>query len=263
MAPRGRLGAAVGRVIAGWITQGSAFRATCALASRVQDHETMSTLSDSCRYAALAFLNGTIGGWGKRELGAWLAGPYADVTQPARISDFPPTSDAGAARPPASASGSRRELAPYAVSRVMREAHDEAIEVLRQLAEPEGGVAFAFGAVDTLVEHTFDGSTEHEASWVPLAPTRMRLADRVLSLLAVDYLSRPEDYESALFICGRCTLVGFDAAARARGLCRVHSVSGIRFKSDAPPAMPSRAADAEEVAIAALVAIGRRARQAC
>jgi hypothetical protein len=144
----------------------------------------------------------------------------------------------------------------------MREAHDEAIEVLRQLAEPEGGVSFAFGAVDSLVEHTFDGSTEHEASWVPLAPSRMRLADRLLSLLAVDYLTRPEDYESKLFICSRCTLVGFDAAARARGLCRVHAVSGIRFKSDAPPSMAGRTASAEEAAIAALVAIGRRAREA-
>ena len=193
----------------------------------------MSQLADSCRYAALAFLNGTLGGWGKQELGAWLAGPYADVTQRARVSDFPPASVA----PPSSMRSSGRELPPYAVSRVMREAHDEAIEVLRELAVPEGGVSFAFGAVDTLVEHTFDGSTENEASWVPRAPSRMRLADRLLSLLAVDYLSRPEDYEAKLFICSRCTLVGFDAAARARGLCRVHSVSGVRFKSDvAPPA---------------------------
>ena len=193
----------------------------------------MSSLADSCRYAALAFLNGTLGAWGKKELGAWLAGPYADVTGRGRVSDLPPS-----APPSTLAPRSSRELAPYAVSRVMREAHEEAIEVLRQLAEPEGGVSFAFGAVDTLVEHTYDGSIDNEACWVPRAPSRMRLADRLLSLLAVDYLSRPEDYESKLFICSRCTLVGFDAAARARGLCRVHSVSGIRFKSDVAPAMP-------------------------
>jgi hypothetical protein len=203
------------------------------VASRVQDHTTMSTLADSCRYAALAFLNGTIGGWGKKELGAWLAGPYADVTRRSPTpSELPPASVGPR---------STRELAPYAVCRVMREAHDEAVEVLRELAERRDqdgrGVSFAFGAVDTLVEHTFDGSLDSVASWVPLAPARMRLADRLLSLLAVDYLSRPEDYESQLFVCSRCTLVGFDAAARARGVCRVHSVSGIRFKSDAAPAV--------------------------
>jgi hypothetical protein len=191
----------------------------------------MSQLADSCRYAALAFLNGTLAGWGKKELGAWLSGPYADVARRSPRYSEPPPSSALGPRP------GGREIAPYAVSRVMREAQDEVVEVLRQLAQPEGGVSWVFGAVDRLVEHTFDGGIETVAQWVPVAPSRMRLADRVLSLVAVDYLSRPEDYESLLFVCSRCTLVGFDAAARARGVCRVHAVSGIRFRdSSMPPA---------------------------
>jgi hypothetical protein len=52
----------------------------------------------------------------------------------------------------------------------------------------------------------------------------MRLTDRVLSLVAADYLLRSEDYEQALFTCSACGLVAFDARAKARGaVCLSHA----------------------------------------
>jgi len=177
-------------------------------------------VADSCRYGALAFLNGVLAAWGKRELAAWLSGPYRDVTRFAREG-----LDLSARR---EASG-RRKISPYAIERVMKESHEEILATLRSLALPDGGVSFAFAALGgALVTRCVDD--EGEIGWVPVSPMRMRLADRVLSLVAVDYLARPEDYEEALAICSTCHVVAFDGAARGRSLCRVHSGSGIRFK---------------------------------
>lgn len=177
----------------------------------------LADVADSCRYGALAFLNGVLGEWGKKELAAWLSGPYADVTRHARER----ISLANLTNP--------RTITPHVVNRVMREAHQEVVETLRTLSEPEGGVTFTFDALDSFVVRCEDA--DGVEGFVPTATPRMRLADRVLSLIAVDYLARPEDYEERLAVCTRCAIIGFDAAARARGVCRVHSASGIRFKS--------------------------------
>jgi len=61
-----------------------------------------------------------------------------------------------------------------------------------------------------------------EPAWAPTASTT-RLADRVLSLFAVDYLSRPGEYETDLAVCPTCTYVSFDARARRRGCCSLHA----------------------------------------
>jgi hypothetical protein len=180
---------------------------------------TVADVADSCRYGAISFLNGVLAAWGKPELAAWLAGPYRDVTRYAREA-----LDLAATRTVVA----RRSIAPYAIDRVMREAHDEVLAVLRTLAQPDGGIAFAFSALGgSLVGRCRDDAGD--PGWIPVSPTRMRLADRVLSLVAVDYLTRPEEYESALAVCATCRVVAFDSAARARSLCRVHAGSGIRF----------------------------------
>ena len=58
---------------------------------------------------------------------------------------------------------------------------------------------------------------------MPVAQPRMRLTDRVLSLVAADYLLRSEDYETALFTCSACGLTAFDAARAQLGVCRAHA----------------------------------------
>jgi hypothetical protein len=56
---------------------------------------------------------------------------------------------------------------------------------------------------------------------VPTSDAR-RLADRVLSLVAADYLARPTDYDTDLSVCMTCKTVEFDAVSRARGICHRH-----------------------------------------
>ncbi len=199
-----------------------------ALARALPKGVSVGDVADSCRYGAISFLNGVLAAWGKPELAAWLGGPYRDVTRHAREG-----LDLAGRRPPEAA---RRPIAVYAIERVMREAHDEILVTLRTLVQPDGGVGFAFSALGgALVSRCRDDAGD--PGWIPASPTRMRLAERVLSLVAVDYLTRPEDYESSLAVCTTCRIVAFDATARARGLCRVHAGSGIRFngRDSEPP----------------------------
>ena len=78
--------------------------------------------------------------------------------------------------------------------------------------------------------------------WVPVAQPRMRLTDRVLSLVAADYLFRSHDYERALFTCCVCGLTAFDAERAEVGVCpdhAAHPASDIRelvrpSRSDVP-----------------------------
>jgi hypothetical protein len=85
--------------------------------------------------------------------------------------------------------------------------------------------AFADLAVTTrLVGRAEDA--EGAVAYVPRQRPRMSLVDRALSLLAVDVLTNPHDYDVALFQCTRCGVVQFDADAREAGMCRVHT-SGI------------------------------------
>jgi hypothetical protein len=55
----------------------------------------------------------------------------------------------------------------------------------------------------------------------------MLFADRILSLVSVDYLMRPADYLALLSVCGLCQEVSFDAQIRVRGHCPAHRASRI------------------------------------
>jgi hypothetical protein len=179
---------------------------------------------DACRYGALGFLNGVLGAWGKRELGAWLRGTYEPIARFA----------AGEGVMLDDAPASQRVVSPHAAERVMRDAREEVVAHLAELANPEQALAFAFDAIGSLAARCEDEAGE--VGWIPIGRPRMRLAERALSLVAADYLTRSEDYEERIAICSRCGIVAFDAAARSRGLCRLHAASGIRFRSSVPPA---------------------------
>ena len=169
-------------------------------------------IADACRAVALMFLNDSHR-WGKAELAMWLMGPYSQLTQ--YINRNEP-----AARPVPLL----REIDARMVERVIRNAHDEVVATLKRTFEPDTGSSFAFAMVSAgFVARCEDKG--HVAGWVPTIDAR-RLADRVLSLLAADYLTRPEDYEVDLGVCTHCNSVEFDAIARVRGICHRHG-SGI------------------------------------
>jgi hypothetical protein len=170
-------------------------------------------VADDCRAAALAFLNDSHR-WGKAELAMWLMGPYSQLTE--YVSPYSRRRSGEYAR----SAPMLREIDVRMVDRVIKSAHEEVIATLKRTNEIEGGASFAF----TMLSAGFVARCEdrgHVAGWVPTTDAR-RLADRVLSLLASDYLARPGDYEAELSVCHQCGIVDFDSISRARGICHRH-----------------------------------------
>jgi hypothetical protein len=154
-------------------------------------------VADQCRHALLTFLNGVgLEGWGCGELAAWLSGPYEAVTRLA--SEVARAKGGSAPSTPAGASVLDRE----AVELLMIHAHRECLNVLRSMIDPEQGTSFAFKLVSSELLMRCEDTQAH-CGWLPIAKSSMRLADRVQSLIAVDFLTRPEDYEAQLSLCSR------------------------------------------------------------
>lgn len=172
------------------------------------------SIADACRATALAFLNES-DRWGKAELAMWLMGPYTQLTQ--YVSPFSRRRAGENARPVPLL----REIDARMVERVIKNAREEVFATLQRTNDIEGGASFAF----TMLSAGYVARCEdrgHVAGWVPTSDAR-RLADRVLSLLAADYLARPADYETELGQCTQCKIVEFDPIARARGICHRHA----------------------------------------
>jgi hypothetical protein len=170
-------------------------------------------VANACRETALELLNDGER-WGKAELATWLMGPYSQLTQYVTPRASRRSMEIQKPVP------MLREIDARMVDRVLRNARTEVIEALRSTYDAEGGAAFAF----TMLSNGFVARCEdrsHVAGWVPTTDAR-RLADRVMSLLAADYLTRPSDYETELSICSHCSTVEFDAVARMRGICHRH-----------------------------------------
>lgn len=191
-------------------------------------------IADACRVTALAFLNES-GRWGKAELAMWLMGPYGQLTQYGSPLARGRDGDGPGAVP------LLREIDVRVVGRVIRSAHEEVISTIKRIGDPEGAATFAF----TMLASGFVARCEdlsQTIGWVPTTAAR-RLADRVLSLLAADYLARPLAYENEVCICAQCTTVAFDAYARARGMCSHHLDSKVvpRFRRVTLPYLPESA----------------------
>jgi hypothetical protein len=164
-------------------------------------------IASACRNAALTFINESKR-WGKAELGMWLTAAYAPVMQQA-----PKDATGGTTWPVPLL----REIDARLIDRIMQSARTEILETLASIAK-DGSASFVLRALisGTVVRCEDAG---REPAWAPTGAAT-RLADRVLSLFAVDYLSRPGDYESELSVCPACETVSFDASTRRHCPCR-------------------------------------------
>ncbi len=171
-------------------------------------------IAAACRDTALTFLN-EAEHWGKAELAMWLMGPYAQATQYAPDISSRQSGEFVRTVP------LLREIDARMVDRVIRSARAEVLETLTGMVEPEGAASFAFSMLSSGFVVRCEDS-RHVSGWVP-SPDARRLADRVLSLFAADYLTRPSAYEIELAVCATCRSVDFDAIARARGVCGRHN----------------------------------------
>jgi hypothetical protein len=171
-------------------------------------------IAAACRDTALAFINESQH-WGKAELAMWLMGPYAQVTQ--YVQTFEARQSGEFVRPVPLL----REIDARMVDRVIRSARTEVLETLQGMANTDNAANFAFTVLSSgFVVRCEDA--RRVPGWVP-SPDARRLADRVLSLFAADYMTRPSEYETELSICEQCGTVDFDAIARLRGICHRHN----------------------------------------
>jgi hypothetical protein len=186
---------------------------------------TSEELASACRRAYMHLVNGAYAGWGKVELARWLTGPYHRLTVRDDAATSGPFIAARFVSSPSSPSvnSDASNVADDRVTKLLEDMRTDALLVLRELMAPEGLSAFTTLAFDT-------GLVTREAGIIlPHARARMGLVDRVLSLVAVDALTRPEDFEHSLFVCERCHRPVFDVASRPFSVCRVH-VSGVNRK---------------------------------
>lgn len=162
-------------------------------------------IASACREALVSFLNESQH-WGKAELAMWLMGPYAQVC----------AFGAGSTR---QGHAERvvpllREIDARMVQRVIRTAREEVFAALVRLEDPDGAAGFTLGMLSSGFIARCEDATS-VLGWVPTMGAR-RLADRVLSLLAADFMTRPEHYEN-LEVCAQCRSVDFD------GECHRHA----------------------------------------
>ena len=187
---------------------------------------TVEHVADACRSAAIAFIDGVGSGWEKGDLARWLVGPYHQLSMLRIPLGDMRASEASGVFPTAH----RGSVSVDDVVRVMWEARDE---VLRTIDEFERGDAQPERFVWRLQSRGVFARIEDELGAHGLVPNEsvsQRLADRVLSLIAADYIIRPFDYEDRVAVCRNCGAMTFREEARAERDCGQHRDSGERLR---------------------------------
>jgi hypothetical protein len=156
------------------------------------------------------FLEGVARGWTKRDLAAWLSGPYRDaVTRLGPMDELriPPSEGF--------------DLRPSRLADVMESARLHTLTMLEELALPHGASDFVDEAITARMVTVVEDELE-TAMWLPVDLPRLRLRDRVRALFVADYLIAPHEYATQFFVCHRCEAPCFDEEAKWMGFCRKH-----------------------------------------
>ena len=161
-------------------------------------NENVHDVAERSRRAAFEFFAGANAGWGAKDLATWLVERYAVA---ARQRDGTAIV-AGMDQLRRSREGRLEEAEAAALLYRTRERVLETLQ-LREWERPD----FAQSAVSGhLVAGAYDGLGG--IGYVAIARPRMRLLDRVMSLVFADCLTRPADYQS-LLLCEACGEMSF------------------------------------------------------
>ena len=144
-------------------------------------------IADGCREAVHSFI-GEAESWSKGDLTNWLVGVYARLTYDTEtdglVSAEPVRCDA--------LLDDLEGLDVQTLQRVIWHAHTEVVETLESLESLSGVAEFTLSMFSIGFVSPF-ADASHGVGWVPTTRAR-RLADRVLSLVAAEFLTRPEEY---------------------------------------------------------------------
>ncbi len=143
-----------------------------------------SAVAYACRVTAHTFLEEG-GRWTKAHLGAWLMGPYATLT---RLTSIEGPCVAVPAAPPAVLP----ELDERTVRRIIANARLAVAEADTEIRDARNGARFALNMFSKGFVVAFEDRRK-QIGWLPTNHAST-LTERVLSLVAADYLTRPEDY---------------------------------------------------------------------
>ena len=152
------------------------------IATQLPTDMSVPSVAAACRNAFLSFVRQS-GNWGKRELAEWLTSHYAKATC---LEEEPAPSE----RKP------RQSVQPEALQWLMRKARIEVIQGAEQLLEHGADAPF----LSRLSAHGYVVPVRDTAGAEGFAPAKastMTFADRVLSLLAADFLTSPRQYASS------------------------------------------------------------------
>lgn len=214
------------------LLQDADVRATKAIDAVGASPEPRSAIASACRAVGSLFLVGAMSGWHEAEVAGWLRGPYADLAALARRDRALLERDTPRAWSEVD-DATLVDASPFEHAMVTRQ---KVVTMLRELASGRGDpLLLSLARSGLLVRRVPFGMSTY---WSPSAPVRADVADRVLSLFAVDYLRRPNDYAAPLPLCTTCRapVLDDDHALRCASLVRVTEMptSGVR-ESDLEP----------------------------
>jgi len=152
------------------------------IAAQLPPDTSVRRIAAVCRSAFLLFMRHS-GNWGKGELADWLTNHYAKATC---LDDEPAPSE----RRPS------QSVQPDALQFLMRKARIEVIQCVEELLEHFEDAPF----LSRLAFHGYIVPVRDAAGAEGFAPTKacaMTFADRVVSLLAADFLTAPQQYVSS------------------------------------------------------------------
>jgi hypothetical protein len=169
-------------------------------------------IADRCRRGVVEFVTGTAGGWSPVDLDLCYRSASGSFARPSR---------------------SQGALALAAVEGLFETSLMEAADVVRQLL-----ASCATPRLHAFVKHAVErgfvvGAQDENGALghVPVDVAGMTLVDRVASLLAADFLTRPNDYRS-VSICEDCGGVSFEWTACDHEPCADSRESGVVCRDD-------------------------------
>ncbi|MGH7280075.1 MAG: hypothetical protein ACRELY_01005 [Polyangiaceae bacterium] len=189
---------------------------------------TIDDVAEACRSAALELLDGVRDGWGKKELVKWLTGSYHQISILRCSADELAFADVVPHSPRPDLRTNTPSVPPEDIEKTLKSAREEVLAVIERFASGDQAAETFVWRVKSRGGLARVEDENGAPGLVPNEQPSQRLVERVLSLIAADYVARPLDYEDRVAVCHACGSVSFEPGARTACDCGEHRGSGMR-----------------------------------